>query len=94
MEFHYYYVIQDIIGVLMAFVGVRMFMLSIQMILSKKKFKNSVSLSISYALIAASGINLLFYNFEIKTWIRSIAFIILSLLIIKIVSIKNNQQSI
>ena len=88
MEFHYYYIIQDIIGILMAFIGIRMLALSIRMILSKKNTKNIIVLSVSYVLIAASGINLLLYNFEIKTWIRSIAFVILSLLITKIVSIR------
>ncbi|WP_263346084.1 hypothetical protein [Paraclostridium sp. AKS81] len=39
MEFHYYYIIQDIVGVLMAFIGIRMFTLSIRMILSSKKSK-------------------------------------------------------
>ncbi|MCC3865285.1 hypothetical protein K0040_13510 [Terrisporobacter petrolearius] len=88
MEFHYYYIIQDIIGILMAFIGIRMLALSIRMILSKKNAKNIIVLSVSYVLIAASGINLLLYNFEIKTWIRSIAFVILSLLITKIVNIR------
>ncbi|MDU4861106.1 MAG: hypothetical protein E6356_07790 [Terrisporobacter othiniensis] len=88
MEFHYYYIIQDIIGILMAFIGIRMLALSIRMILSKKDAKNIIVLSVSYVLIAASGINLLLYNFEIKTWIRSIAFVILSLLITKIVNIR------
>ena len=88
MEFHYYYIIQDIIGILMAFIGIRMFALSIRMILSKKKVKNIIVLSVSYVLIAASGINLLLYNFEIETWTRSIAFVILSLLITKIVNIR------
>lgn len=91
MEFRYYYVIQDIIGVLIAFVGIRMFMLSIQMMLSRRKFKNVIALSVSYALIAASGINLLLYNFGLKTWIRSIVFVILSLVIIKIVNIKDKR---
>ncbi|MCC3866834.1 hypothetical protein [Terrisporobacter mayombei] len=88
MDFHYYYIIQDIIGILMAFIGIRMFALSIRMILSKKNAKNIIVLSVSYVLIAASGINLLLYNFEIKTWIISIAFVILSLLITKIVNIR------
>lgn len=94
MEFHYYYIIQDIIGVLMAFVGIRMFTLSTRMILSNKKSKNAVLLSISYILITISGINLLLNRFKLKTWTISIVFIILSLIIIKIVSIKNKQQSI
>ena len=94
MEFHYYYIIQDIIGVLMAFVGIRMFILSIQMILSMRKLKNAIALSASYALVAVSGINLLFYNFTLKTWARSIAFIILSVAIIKIISFMNKEKSI
>lgn len=94
MEFHYYYIIQDIIGVLMAFIGIRMFVLSIQMILSMRKLKNTIALSASYALVAVSGINLLFYNFTLKTWARSIVFIILSVVIVKIISFMNKEKSI
>lgn len=94
MEFHYYYIIQDIIGVLMAFIGIRMFVLSIQMILSMRKLKNIIAFSASYALVAVSGINLLFYNFTLKTWARSIVFIILSVVIVKIISFMNKEKSI
>lgn len=85
MEFHYYYIIQDIVGVLMAFIGIRMFTLSIRMILSSKKSKNGILISISYALITIAGINLLFNNFGVKPWIVSIILILLSLLITNIV---------
>lgn len=85
MEFHYYYIIQDIVGVLMAFIGIRMFTLSIRMILSSKKSKNGILISISYALITIAGINLLFKNFGLKPWIVSIILILLSLLITNIV---------
>lgn len=78
MEFHYYYIIQDIVGVLMAFIGIRM-------ILSSKKSKNGILISISYALITIAGINLLFNNFGLKPWIVSIILILLSLLITNIV---------
>lgn len=85
MEFHYYYIIQDIVGVLMAFIGIRMVTLSIRMILSSKKSKNGILISISYALITIAGINLLFNNFGLKPWIVSIILILLSLLITNIV---------
>lgn len=85
MEFHYYYIIQDIVGVLMAFIGIRMFTLSIRMILSSKKSKNGILISISYALITIASINLLFNNFGLKPWIVSIILILLSLLITNIV---------
>ncbi|EQK44890.1 hypothetical protein [Paraclostridium bifermentans] len=85
MEFHYYYIIQDIVGVLMAFIGIRMFTLSIRMILSSKKSKNGILISISYALITIAAINLLFNNFGLKPWIVSIILILLSLLITNIV---------
>lgn len=85
MEFHYYYIIQDIVGVLMAFIGIRMVTLSIRMILSSKKSKNGILISISYALVAIAGVNLLFNNFGLKTWIVSIILILLSLLITNIV---------
>lgn len=91
MEFHYYYIIQDIIGVFMAFIGMRMFTLSIKIILSRKKSKNMILLCISYALITFAGINLLLNEFGLKPWIISIILILSSLVITKVIgSSKNN----
>lgn len=81
MDFHYYYIIQDIIGVLMTFVGIRMFTLSIKMIVSGKKTKSAVLISIKYALIIVAGVNFLISTFGLKPWIISIVLFILSIII-------------
>jgi hypothetical protein len=77
MEFHYHYIIQDIVGILMAFVGIRMFALSIRMILSGRKSKNTILLLIKYILITLSGVNLIINKFGLKHWIISIILILL-----------------
>ena len=77
MEFHYHYIIQDIVGILMTFIGIRMFALSIRMILSGRKSKNTILLLIKYILITLSGVNLIINKFGLKHWIISIILILL-----------------
>jgi hypothetical protein len=77
MEFHYHYIIQDIVGILMTFIGIRMFTLSIRMILSGRKSKNTILLLIKYILITLSGVNLIINKFGLKHWIISIILILL-----------------
>lgn len=81
MKFHYHYIIQDIVGVLMAFIGIRMFALSIRMILSGRRSKNTILLSIKYALITLSGVNLLINKFGLKPWIISMILVLLAIVI-------------
>ncbi len=81
MEFYYYYIIQDIVGVLMAFVGIRMFALSIRMILSGRKSKNTILFFIKYALITLSGVNLIINKFGLKPWIISMILVLLVIVI-------------
>lgn len=81
MEFHYYYIIQDIIGVLMAFVGLRMLTLSIKMSRVNKKSKNAILLYIKYALITLAGVNFLINTFGLRPWITSIILVIISIVI-------------
>lgn len=81
MEFHYHYIIQDIVGILMAFIGIRMFTLSIRMILSGRKSKNTILLLIKYALITLSGVNLTINKFGLKPWIISMILVLLAIVI-------------
>ncbi|RDY24329.1 hypothetical protein CHF27_002950 [Romboutsia maritimum] len=78
MEFHYYYLIQDIVGVMVGFVGIRMFALCIRMILSGKSSKNTILITIKYALVTISGVNLLINQFGLKPWMISIILIFIS----------------
>lgn len=81
MEFHYYYLIQDILGVLLAFLGFRMSLLCIKMISINKLSKSSILVLIKYVLILCAGLSLLLTSFEIKNWIISIFIIFISITI-------------
>ncbi|WP_250674171.1 hypothetical protein LZ906_002790 [Paraclostridium ghonii] len=81
MEFHYYYLIQDILGVLLAFLGFRMSLLCIKMISINKLSKNSILILIKYILILCAGLNLLLTRFEVKNWLISILIILVSIII-------------
>lgn len=88
MEFHYYYLIQDIVAVMVAFIGIRMFALCIRMILSGKSSKNTILITIKYALVTLSGVNLLINQFGLKPWMISIILIFISNIITPKTSIK------
>jgi phosphatidylserine synthase len=81
MEFHYYYLIQDILGVFLAFLGFRLSLLCIKMISINKLSKSSILVLIKYVLILCSGLSLLLTSFEIKNWIISIFIIFISITI-------------
>ncbi|MDK2586076.1 hypothetical protein QOZ83_09410 [Romboutsia sedimentorum] len=81
MEFHYHYIIQDIVGILMAFIGIRMFTLSIRILLSGRRSKNTIVLLIKYALITLSGVNLTINKFGLKPWIISMILVLLAIAI-------------
>lgn len=79
MEFHFYYIIQDIVGVMLAFLGIRMFILCLKIISVNKLSKGSVLLLIRYALMILSGVNLLLNSFGAKPWIVSAVLMIVAL---------------
>lgn len=89
MEFHYYYLIQDFVGVMLSFIGIRMFALCVKIISVKKLSRNSILLLIKYALYVISGVNLLMHEFGFKPWILSIFLIICSMIITSIVNAKS-----
>lgn len=78
MKFHYYYLIQDFIGIMLAFVGIRMFLLCLKFIKGDKLTKNGLLLLIKYALFTLSGANLFMNSFGFKPWILSIVLMIIS----------------
>lgn len=81
MEFHYYYLIQDIVGIIATFIGVRMLILCFRYIFSNKISKSILILMLKYTLITLSGINLLINQFGTIHWIISIILIFLSYII-------------
>ncbi|MDB0438015.1 hypothetical protein C4R89_00500 [Clostridioides difficile] len=81
MHFKYYYLIQDIIGVLLAFIGLRMSILSFKIISIKGISINTILILIKYCLFTIAGVNLLIFNFGIKHWILSICILIISTII-------------
>jgi hypothetical protein len=81
MEFHYYYLIQDFMGIILAFIGIRMFMLYLRIASVKKLSKNAILFLVKYALAILSGSNLLMHQFGFKPWILSGVLIIISVII-------------
>lgn len=81
MEFHYYYLIQDIVGLIAAFIGLRMVTLCFRIMLSGKMSKNILLILLKYALVTISGVNLLINQFGLKPWIISIILIFISTII-------------
>ncbi len=81
MEFHYYYLIQDIVGIILTFIGIRMLILCFRYIFYNKISKSILILMLKYTLITLSGINLLINQFGTIHWIISIILIFLSYII-------------
>ena len=79
MEFHFYFIIQDIVGVMLAFLGIRMFLLCLKMISINKLSKGSIFLLIRYTLMVLGGVNLLLNKFGLRPWVISILLMILAL---------------
>ncbi|RDY29135.1 hypothetical protein CHL78_002175 [Romboutsia weinsteinii] len=79
MQFHYYYLIQDFVGVMLAFVGIRMLFLCLRLASSKKFTKNIVLLMTKYSLFIFAGANLLMNTFGLNHWICSILLMIISI---------------
>ncbi len=89
MEFHYYYIIQDIVGVLMSFLGIRLCTLTIRFIISGRRSTNTILVLVKYFLITIAGVNLLMTKFSLKSWIVSIVLLFISI-IIQDFKLKNN----
>lgn len=81
MEFHYYYLIQDFLGVLLCFLGIIMVYLCLKMIFIRNFSKNAMLFLIKYSLFIISGVNLLSNNFELKPWILSMILMITSFIV-------------
>ena len=81
MNFAYYYLIQDITGILLAFVGLRMSFLGFRILSIKGISINSLLILIKYCLFTIAGLNLLISKFGIIHWILSICMIAISIII-------------
>jgi hypothetical protein len=68
MEFHYYYLIQDLVGVMLAFIGIRMVTTCFKLCIQKHFSKNRILMLIKYSIYILSGINLLVNEFGIRCW--------------------------
>ncbi|WP_027701010.1 hypothetical protein [Metaclostridioides mangenotii] len=79
MEFHLYYIIQDVIGVLISFLGIRLFLLSLKIASINKLSKGSLLLMTRYTLMILAGVNLLLNKFGLKPWIISLILMVLAL---------------
>lgn len=81
VDVSYFLIIQDIIGVLIVLLGLKLSVLYFLFIVRHgKKFKNIVCL-IGSTMIIYSGINIVFVNKGLQTWFISIGFIVVGSLL-------------
>jgi len=88
MEFHYYYIIQDLVGLLMLFTFSRMILLNIKLIISKGIRIKRVKLLIAHSLLLSSGVFLCINEWSFKTWIITLVVVLIGYLIIPRYKIK------
>ncbi|HBF0729996.1 TPA: hypothetical protein KNO10_003169 [Clostridioides difficile] len=81
MKFEYYYLIQDIAGILLAFIGLRMSIIGFRILSMKGLSINTLLIVIKYCLFTIAGLNLLISKFGIKHWIWSVCMLIISIII-------------
>lgn len=81
MTFHYYYIVQDIIGVLLIFIFGRILLLNIQFLRAMGLDKRRFRLFVYYLLFILSGINLCLGTFNVRVWVISIILFILGVFI-------------
>lgn len=81
MEFHYYYIIQDIIGVLLVFINLRLTYLCLRIMKIKGISKNSLVVLFHYVIYFIAGFNLLISDFGLRPWIISSSIFVVGLLL-------------
>lgn len=69
MEFHYYYLLQDIIGVLLGALSFKMIILYLLHIKNKGPSKHSVLCVLGNVMMLMSGTSLVASQFGIRAWI-------------------------
>ena len=77
MNFNYFSVAQDVIGILLALLGLKLSIIYfLYLFRQERKFKNILCLMGSIMLII-SGVNLVIFNRDLRTWFISIVFLII-----------------
>lgn len=71
-KFHYYYLIQDILGVFISFFSFRIFINYLKLCISKGINKERFYYILIYILYFFCGLNLLIFKWSLKTWFTSI----------------------
>ncbi|HBG5344875.1 TPA: hypothetical protein KQG29_002263 [Clostridioides difficile] len=81
MIFEYYYLIQDITGILLTFIGLRMSIIGFKILSMKGISINTLLIIMKYCLFTIAGLNLLIFKFGIRHWILSTCMLVISIII-------------
>ncbi|MCC0630342.1 MULTISPECIES: hypothetical protein [unclassified Clostridioides] len=81
MKFEYYYLIQDITGILLAFIGLRMSLIGFRILSMKGISINALLIIMKYCLFTIAGLNLLISKFGIRHWILSVCMLVICIVI-------------
>ncbi|WFD11104.1 hypothetical protein [Tepidibacter hydrothermalis] len=88
MEFHYYYIIQDIIGVFLVFINLRLAYVCLKIMKVRGISKKSLILLIHYLLYCIAGFNFLISDFGLRTWTVSSSIFFIGVLLKLVTSFK------
>lgn len=92
MEFHYYYIIQDIIGVFLVFINLRFMYVCLRIIKVRGISRKSLILLIHYVLYCIAGLNFLICDFGLRTWTVSSSIFFVGLMLMFVTKLKIHKH--
>lgn len=92
MEFHYYFLIQELIGALLVFINFRLAITCLRLMIRNGIKISSLALLLHYVLLIIAGVWLLLNEFAISTWRVSLGFIAVALVIIMMLKMRHKDK--
>lgn len=83
MEFHYYYIVQDVLGLLMAFLYSRMIFLSLKLSIKRKITLPTIAISMLYLALMILGVILVVSPWSLQLTLLAIGLIVMSFVLIQ-----------
>lgn len=93
MEFHYWFLIQDILGVLLAILGLKFAIIYILLMLKRRITLSYLACFMGNIMLVLSGVNLIISPWSLKTWGISLALFLLAWLFGRLVWKKPMEAS-
>lgn len=78
MDFEYYFIIQDVVGVLIGLLGLKLSIIYSMLIFRKEASSKNILCLIGNIMLIISGAILVVSDFNLQAWLVSIMFIMLS----------------